>query len=264
MTPALIWRMTVNVLLGSLAYRGFFATLMFERVLGPLIGLLIWLTVEAQGVALPYDRSQLISYYVLLSVISMISGHWCAEYVAEQIRLGGLSTLLLRPAPFIAWWACDALGQKLLMSTLLLPQVGLFALLFRPTLPPASSSAAALFLVSTMFATTLAFLIQFNIGLLAFWMEDVRGVISLEGAARALLAGELVPLALFPTWLLPLAEALPFRYTLSFPLEVLTRDLSSEALARGFALQIAYTAAAYSLYRLVWWRGLRRYSATGA
>jgi ABC-2 type transport system permease protein len=216
-------------------------------------------------VRLPYDRNQLVAYYVLLSAVSMITGHWAAEYVAEEIRLGDLSPYLLRPVPYIAAWACDAIGQKLLMLALLLPQIGIAALVFRADLRlPANPWTWLLFLISLVLATSLAFLFQFMIGLLAFWAEDTGGVRRVEAITRAFLSGELVPLALFPAYLLPFLEVQPFRYMLSFPLEVLTRDLPAADLARGLGLQAAYTAAMYLGYRLLWQHGLRRYAATGA
>jgi hypothetical protein len=70
-------------------------------VVVPVISLLVWLTVGEQGVPLPYDRSQFVTYYVLLSVVSMLTATWLVGYVAETIRLGGLSPWLLRPAPYI-------------------------------------------------------------------------------------------------------------------------------------------------------------------
>jgi ABC-2 type transport system permease protein len=265
MSCAAAQRMILSVVMRSLEYRGFLATLMFEQVLGPLVTLLIWLTLSDQGARLPYDRGQLISYYVMLSAVSMITGHWAAEYVAEEIRMGGLSPFLLRPMPYIAVWACDAIGQKLLMLALLLPQLAVVGLVFRGELqPPPNPWLWPLFLISLALATSFAFLLQFAMGLLAFWVEDIGGIRRVEGVTRAFLSGALIPLALFPAWLKPFLELQPYRYALSFPLEVLTRELSAAELAGGFGCQALYTAAAYLVYRLLWRRGLRRYAATGA
>jgi len=102
------------------------------------------------------------------------------------------------------------------------------------------------------------------IGSLAFWVQDVGGLIRVKGLAGAFLAGQFVPLALFPPSLAGLLEAQPFRYTLSFPLEVLTGSLSTAALLRGFAWQICYCVGLWACYRLEWRYGLRASSATGA
>jgi len=79
----------------------------------------------------------------------------------------------------------------------------------------------------------------------------------------AFLAGQFVPLALFPPSMAGFLEVQPFRYTLSFPLEVLTGSLAPDALARGFAWQAGYLLGLSALYRLIWHYGLRAYAASG-
>ena len=61
-----------------------------------------------------------------------------------------------------------------------------------------------------------------------------------------------------------LATALPMRYTLGFPIEVLLNRLDAGQLALGFALQILWLAAAALTVRAVWRAGIRQYSAVGA
>jgi ABC-2 type transport system permease protein len=109
-----------------------------------------------------------------------------------------------------------------------------------------------------------AFLLDFVIGSLAFWMQDVNGLIRLKNLVGAFLAGQFIPLALFPPRFAGLLEAQPFRYTLSFPLEVVTGSLTPAATARGFAWQVAYCLGLWCCYRLLWRYGLRSYAATGA
>ena len=82
------------------------------------------------------------------------------------------------------------------------------------------------------------------------------------GLVAGLLSGRFVPLALFPPELAPLLAAQPWRFTLSFPLEVVTASLSAEQLACGFGLQLAYIAGLAALIRVVWRYGLRSYAAT--
>ncbi len=265
MTGRLLWRLVARDVMVTLEYRGVFLVYMINTVAGPIISLLVWLTVSEQGVRLPYDRSQFVTYYVLLSVVSMLTSTWLAEYLAEDIRLGGLSPSLLRPVPFVAHYIGNNIGEKVVKLPLLLPLVGLVALFFRADLRlPADPGAWLLFFLCLPMAAAVAFLLDFVIGSLAFWVQDVRGLIRVNALVGAFLAGQFVPLALFPPSLAGFLEAQPFRYVLSFPLEVLTGGLSSGALARGFAWQAAYCLGGYLAYRLVWRYGLRAYAATGA
>jgi ABC-2 type transport system permease protein len=265
MTARLLWRLVLRDVLSTLEYRGMVLIWMVNTVIAPLIALLVWLTASEQGVQLPYDRSQFVTYYVLLGVVAMLTSTWLGEFLADEIRLGNLSQNLLRPVPYIAFYAANNLGEKLVKLPYLLPLVGIIALFFRDDLNlPASPMAWLLFVVSVPLAAAVAFLLDFVIGSLAFWIDDVRGLVRVKTLVGAFLAGQFVPLALFPPSMAGFLEVQPFRYTLSFPLEVLTGSLAPEALARGFAWQLGYLIGLAALYRLIWRYGLRAYGASGA
>jgi ABC-2 type transport system permease protein len=129
---------------------------------------------------------------------------------------------------------------------------------------PADPAIWLLFAASVPMAATVAFLLDYLIGSLAFWIQDVRGIIEAKNLVAAFLAGQIVPLALFPGQISGFVLAQPFRYTLSFPLEVLVGGLSGRELALGFALQAGYCVLLWGLYRITWRYGLRAYSAVGA
>jgi ABC-2 type transport system permease protein len=251
--------------MATMEYRGGFFLLMVRTLLGPLISLAVWLAVSESGVALPYSSAQFVSYYLLLGLVSMLTGTWLGEYLAQEIRLGQISLNLLRPVPIIAHYAANNLGEKVVKLPLLLPLIALAALLFGgDLLLPASPLPWLLFALSLPLAAAVAFLLDFALGSLAFWVDDVQGLIRVKALVGAFFSGQLVPLALFPPSLQPLLEAQPFRYTLSFPLEVLAGALDGPALARGFAWQCGYVVLLYAAYRLLWRFGLRAYGASGA
>jgi len=264
-TLRVVWRMTALNVMMTLEYRGAFLIYMFNTVAGPTISLLVWLAVSAAGAQLPYGRSQLVTYYVLLSVTAMLTATWTGWFIGENIRLGDLSSHLMRPAPYILGMIGNNIGEKIIKLPLLLPLVGVVALAFRHDLrPPTDPLAWALFLLCLPLAAAVAFLFDVTIGSLAFWIDEVNALLRGQAMLAAFLAGQYVPLALFPPGAARWLELQPFRYTLSFPLEILTGALDGPALARGFAFQIAYCALFWALYRLVWHFGLRSYSAVGA
>ncbi|HET8841537.1 MAG TPA: ABC-2 family transporter protein, partial [Ktedonobacteraceae bacterium] len=78
------------------------------------------------------------------------------------------------------------------------------------------------------------------------------------------LSGQLAPLSLFPLPVQWLAQSLPFRWMVAFPVEVLLGGLSASSFAIGLAAQIIWLGLAMGLLVLLWKYGLRRYSAVGA
>jgi len=59
------------------------------------------------------------------------------------------------------------------------------------------------------------------------------------------------------------AFALPFRYMIGFPVEVLTGQLGATEMWTGFAIQAGWLAAALIAFAVLWRAGVRRYSAVG-
>ena len=57
--------------------------------------------------------------------------------------------------------------------------------------------------------------------------------------------------------------ALPFRYMIGFPVEVLTGQLSTAEMWFGFAIQAGWLAVAMALFAILWRAGVKRYSAVG-
>ena len=126
------WRLVLPSMMKSLEYRTTFFVYMVGAVAGPMITLLVWLTVSDQGVLLPYDRKQFVFYYLLLSTVALMTSTWVAEYdLADSIRLGRLSPLLLRPVAPVLHYVGDHLGQKMIMLPLQLPLVATAAILLR-------------------------------------------------------------------------------------------------------------------------------------
>ena len=61
----------------------------------------------------------------------------------------------------------------------------------------------------------------------------------------------------------PATLSLPFPYLLFFPVNIYLGRVTSAELWQGLLVQACWVAAAYVLARLVWGRGIRKYSAVG-
>jgi ABC-2 type transport system permease protein len=264
----LVGRLVKANVMMTLEYRASFFIMMVNAVAQPALGLLVWLAVSeasAESGGLPMDRPALATYFLLMGMASMATGTWMAQYLGPDIRTGRLSRDLLRPAPVMASWIANNAGEKLIKSVLMLPLVVVLALAFRDTLRlPTDPMRWLTFGAALLLAATLAFLINYVLGLLAFWLQNVDGVVAIEGLLEKLLGGRFIPLALFPAELGSLLFVLPWRYTLSFPLEVISGVLGPWQVAAGFAVQVAWCAGLWLIYRLVWRAGLRAYAASGA
>ena len=252
-------------MMGELEYRVAFLIWVVEDVLGALISLGVWLAVLEHSERLPLDRAQLVTYFLAQGLVASCTNAWLIYFVPEEIRDGHLSQKLLRPVPPMAHWVANNLGEKALRLLLHVPVVCAVGACFHADLRlPGDGWTWVLAVIAVLLAAAVAFLLDLLIVLTAFWFQDVWGLNNAFRLGKRFLNGRLIPLALFPAWLAGAVEAQPFRYTLSFPLEVLTGSLTPDAVARGFAWQVGWVIGLYLLYRVQWRYGLRAYSAVGA
>jgi ABC-2 type transport system permease protein len=269
MTPArslrIIRRLVIIDMSTAIIYRAEFVMFMVSTILWPLISLLIWRAALESGASLPLDADYLATYFVLMGVVAMLTSSWTSGFLAEEIRLGHVSKWLIRPGSTHFNGIANNISEKLIKSVALAPMIAILWWFFRDTVSvPADPLRWSLFVVSVAGAAVMKFALDVLVGSLAFWMDDIGGIDYARGVITMVLRGQLVPLALFPAWSQGFMEIQPFRFTLSFPLEILIADLSTRDLATGMALQLIYPVLTVLAARGVWRRGLRAYSAVGA
>jgi ABC-2 type transport system permease protein len=169
---------------------------------------------------------------------------------------------LVRPlSPFYDVLASEV-AVKVVFMTFALPLAGLLALLLRPS-PPLEAGRVLACLPALVLAWALRFLWGYWLALLSFWASRADALLSLQESLVFLLGGQVAPIALLPAGMQQLAIALPFRYMLSFPVEILVGQTSGKAIWTGLAIQCAWLLLALAICLVLWRAGLKRYSAVG-
>jgi ABC-2 type transport system permease protein len=130
-------------------------------------------------------------------------------------------------------------------------------------LPALGLEQAARLALSLVLAYLLCFLLKALLGMTAFWVTEVGGLIGLWEICMFVLGGTLYPLELLPAPLGRLADVLPFRYLLAFPLGLALGRLDDAAAWFGLAVQLGWLLVALALARWGWTKALRRYEAVG-
>jgi len=248
--------------LSWLQYRSFFFLLAFGWMIPPLIYLLVWSTAAGDGAIGGLSRGDFVAYYLILILVNQITYAQTNWTVGDLIRYGDMNRVLLRPLPPIYNALASEIAGKVVYLSFDIPVVGLLALVLRPELQLTLEGLLA-FLPALLLAWALRFFWGYCLALLAFWATRADALVSLQDALIFLLAGQVAPIALLPGFLQSAAKALPFRYMVAFPVEVLTGQVSGAATLNGFALQAGWLALAFTLYVIIWRTGLRRYAAVG-
>jgi ABC-2 type transport system permease protein len=262
MRPARVLRiLVIREVTIMLHYRWWLAFLQLSNIVAPAISLLVWRGAISQGATPPVTETFLTTYLVLVSIVAMLTSSWTSGFLAESIRLGGLSSWLVRPCSTHLNGIANNLGEKVVKLFLLVPLVAVLGVIFRSEVAlPSQGTRWLAFAVSLLMAGAMTFALDVLIGSLAFWFEDVSAIDRLRSLLSRILSGALIPLALFPGAFTSFLNAQPFRFMVSFPLEVLLGNPSKSS----FALQLAWFAAFVGAAVLVWRVGLRSYQGAGA
>lgn len=247
----------------QLQYRVSLLIWLLGLVIQPVIYLVVWRTVAGAGQVGGYTAADFAAYYLTLMLVNHATFTWIMHEYDWEIRQGNLSAKLLKPAHPMHFHLADNLTYKLLTLSVVLPALGGLSLAFQPrwTLTPAQVGLGALVVI---LAAALRWLLEYTLALAAFWTSRVSAINQVYFVVLVLTSGQIAPVGLLPGPLRALAEVLPFRLMLAFPIEVLLGRVEGGALVAGFLGQVLWLAGAVVLFRLLWAAGLRRYTAVGA
>ena len=248
-----------------LQYRTSSMLWLLGMVLEPVIYLVIWSTIaSANGGAVDgYRVGDFAAYFLVLSLVNHLTDNWVYYEFQERVRQGLLSPLLLRPVHPIHTDIAQNLTYKCMMLVVMLPTIGVLALVFHPA-THITLFTLLLFLPSLLLAIAIRFLVEWSLGLTAFWMTQMSAVLQVYYVALFFLSGQMGPLTLFPVPVQVLAQLLPFQWMLAFPVQLLLAQLNQHAMVQGLVAQAIWLCLSLVLMMVLWHRGLRRYSGMGA
>jgi ABC-2 type transport system permease protein len=248
----------------TLHYRWWLAMMQVSNLIVPAITLLVWQGAISLGAQPPVSERFLTTYLVLVSMVGLLTSSWTSSFLATSIRLGGVSSWLVRPCSTHLASLANNVAEKLVKLVLMVPMVGVLALLFRNDIAlPGRPLQWFLFTVSIVLAAGISFCLDVIIGSLTFWLDDIAAIDRLRTLLARTLSGAVIPLVLFPAAVQGFLAVQPFRFMVSFPLEVLLGEPSG-GLLLGFAAQLAWFVGLLGGAAGVWRLGLRSYQGAGA
>ncbi len=254
-----------TTLAAQVQYRAALVIWIISHILEPVIYLVVWDTVarSSGGSIGAFSTGDLAAYFILLMLVNHATFAWIMWEYEYRIRNGDLSFALLRPIHPIHADIADNISFKLITFVFMLPIAAGLAIVFRATLPLIPWTWAA-FAPALLLAFLLRFLVEWTLAMAAFWTTRVSALNQMYYVAALFLSGQIAPLALMPFPLQVVATLLPFRWSISFPVELLTGRLTPVEALTGFGAQVIWLMISLALLKIVWRASVRQYSAVGS
>jgi ABC-2 type transport system permease protein len=248
-----------------LAYRASLLIWMIGQVLEPLVYLIVWSIVSnaSGGSVGGYSTGDFAAYFILLMLVNQVTYTWIMYEFEYRIREGILSFALLKPVHPIHSDIADNISSKLITTPFMILVAVALVFIFHPTLSPVPW-AIALFFPALLLAFAIRFLLEWTLAQSAFWTTRVGAVNQMYFVVMLFLSGQFAPLSLLPFPVQVAAYILPFRWLISYPIELVSGQLALNEAFIGLGAQLAWLLASYCLFRIVWRAGVKIYSAVGA
>jgi ABC-2 type transport system permease protein len=196
-----------------------------------------------------YDAGDTLTYVWLVQALLMTVYMFGWQELALRIRDGSIATDLSRPLDPQRYWLAYDLGRApyhLIFRGVLPFVIG--ALVFRLHYPSIPNGLA--FVVSVALAVVVSFGFRFLYNSAAFWLVDIRGVVTVCLTVSLFFSGMVLPLSFFPHWLGTLARALPFASVMQTPVDIWLGKHHGGALLGVIALQLFWALVFLGLGRL--------------
>jgi ABC-2 type transport system permease protein len=246
----------------AVAYRAEMLVWMLTTTM-PLVSLALWSAVAETAPVGRFTQQGFATYFLATLLIRQLTGSWLVWELNQEIRSGTLSRRLLRPIHPLISYSAENLAAIPLRAAMTLPAAIVWLVVLEPGALPHTPLAVLAAIFSVIGAWLINFFTMALIGSLAFYLESSTAIFDLWMVAFMLLSGYLVPLELFPPVLRGVAHALPFRYTIAFPVEIATGLLRGDAMLRELGYQWAYVLGVGTAAILAFRSGVRRFSAFG-
>ncbi|MBI5356436.1 ABC-2 family transporter protein [Candidatus Collierbacteria bacterium] len=249
----------------NVTYRGAIVIWMLISLVRTGIALLMWLA-AGNTIIGGYTREEIISYYVVIMFAEWFLMWNPFHPIAEEIRSGYILTMLIKPLNYAkAWFAKEAGFKFTAMGILAIAAIFVFSILkilnLRVILTPGWDWLLVIPAIFT--GVVISFFTTMSMVTLAFWFTEVEYVNFLFWTIFIFIGGLWMPVSFLPNWLKTINMFLPFRYELSFPVEIIFHKTQGPELLVSLLMAGLWSIALLMLYRFLWKKGVKAYSAFG-
>jgi ABC-2 type transport system permease protein len=229
----------------------------------PLIMLALWSAVARGAPVGRFGQAEFTAYFLAAFCVRQLTSSWVAWLLAYEVKQGTLAMRLLRPISPLLAYAVEVLAGIPMRLLVVAPVVGVSLWAVGVQAVPPSLTGWGLFLVSLVGGWLVTFYLNVLLGTLSLYLESSQKLMDIYMVLFFVCSGYMFPVEFFPPGVRTVIDALPFRYQMGLPVELMTgAHGTGEAL--GLLLkQWAWVVGLGGVATWVWRRGLARFAAFG-
>lgn len=269
--PYLFLRMIWQVMLmGMKEFSAYRMNMVLTLVTGPLsilVQIFIWRAVFEPGTLIGgMSLTEMLTYFGASTLISIFIADQAANDLRWQVYTGSMITLLQRPINHLHFMFYQKLGQKVIAFVFeVLPLTLIIVFVFGINLIP---SKVFWLVLSIALSFVLVYLVNYCIGLTAFWLISNNGLLMTIALITQLCTGALIPLTFFPGIIQKILFFLPFQYINYVPVRVFigSYELAGYALTipQIVGLQFVYVVVLFFITLFIWSKAMKKFTGAGA
>lgn len=225
----------------------------------------LWSSIYRSGGQIgEYSLEQLISYYLIVTFLGLIMReNDVAWNVGDEIRLGTITNILLKPISYFSYKMSQNLGRILYKMVIYSAVLAVLFLILRGYF---SFSMDALrlfyFAISVVLGLAINIIFFYIIGLSAFWFGFIGGFNFATHMIVNFLSGFIIPLDLLPGVILKINNFLPFKYMTFVPVSIFNGR--AELGLSLLLIPLVWIIGLYIFSAFLFKKGIRKYEGYGA
>ena len=227
----------------------------------PFFMLNIW-TNNNLNESINFSDTMLSRYFLSAFFVRQFSVVWVVFTFEEDALLGKLSPYLIQPInPFFRYLA-QHLAEQITRLPFAIIIASFFFILNPGNIWVPRFNILLLSFISTFLSFLIQFLIQSILACLCFWTEKASSFERLLFIPTLFLSGLLAPVVSFPDYVKSWVYFTPFPYLIDFPANLLSGNPTN--INNGFIIQIIWILILFPLFKKIWSRGVKKYTAMGS
>jgi ABC-2 type transport system permease protein len=209
-----------------------------------------------------FSRVSYLTYVLWATFVARITANWAYEMeMSDEIETGRINIVLLRPISFYEYYLSQFMGYKLWTIPFSLGFPLLASAIFPTTV---IWSRLVPMLVLILYYLIFVHTIAFCIACFGFFITRVKGITVAKNMSLWVLTGELFPLDLVPEPMKTWAVQSPFASGVYIPVGFLSGRFGWDQYWMAFVSVTGGLVITGMFSVVIWRRGLREYTGTGA